>query len=220
MKRKKRDIREPERGAPGWMVTYGDLMTLLLVFFVMIATFSSIQLSKFKQAMGSLKGALGVLKAGQVTTESEQMQLTDAVKALRRFIELEDFGQTIRLEESPRGMIITISNPVLFDLGKAEIKPQVYPLLDKIASIAKDSWGQIKVEGHTDDLPISTPRFPSNWELSTSRAVNVLRYFIEEGGLEPERLSAVGYGEYHPLFPNDTEEHRARNRRVVIRIEY
>ncbi|MCD6170019.1 MAG: OmpA family protein [Candidatus Latescibacteria bacterium] len=228
-KRRKDKVTE-NQGSPAWMTTYSDLMTLLLVFFVMLVTFSSIELSKFRKAMGSLKGALGVLKAekmmikiGEVppprTSTEETMYLKKSTIELKRYIALEGLKEVVQLEESSRGLTITISNPVLFDLGKANLKPEVHPLLDKIGEMIKRSRVAVRVEGHTDNLPIRTPQFPSNWELSTTRAVNVLKYFIENCGVEPARLSAVGYGEYHPRVPNDTEVHRAQNRRVTIRIE-
>jgi len=231
MNEKRRKDKETEnQGSPAWMTTYSDLMTLLLVFFVMLVTFSSIELSKFRKAMGSLKGALGVLKAekmmikiGEVppprTSTEETMYLKKSTIELKRYIALEGLKEVVQLEESSRGLTITISNPVLFDLGKANLKPEVHPLLDKIGEMIKRSRVAVRVEGHTDNLPIRTPQFPSNWELSTTRAVNVLKYFIENCGVEPARLSAVGYGEYHPRVPNDTEVHRAQNRRVTIRIE-
>ncbi|HDN67388.1 MAG TPA: flagellar motor protein MotB [Firmicutes bacterium] len=229
--KKRKDKGTENQGSPAWMTTYSDLMTLLLVFFVMLVTFSSIELSKFRKAMGSLKGALGVLKAekmmikiGEVppprTSTEETMYLKKSTIDLKRYIALEGLKEVVQLEESSRGLTITISNPVLFDLGKANLKPEVRPLLDKIGEMIKRSRVAVRVEGHTDNLPIRTSQFPSNWELSTTRAVNVLKYFIENCGVEPARLSAVGYGEYHPRVPNDTEAHRAQNRRVTIRIEH
>ena len=228
--KKRKDKGTENQGSPAWMTTYSDLMTLLLVFFVMLVTFSSIELSKFRKAMGSLKGALGVLKAekmmikiGEVppprTSTEETMYLKKSTIDLKRYIALEGLKEVVQLEESSRGLTITISNPVLFDLGRANLKPEVRPLLDKIGEMIKRSRVAVRVEGHTDNLPIRTSQFPSNWELSTTRAVNVLKYFIENCGVEPARLSAVGYGEYHPRVPNDTEAHRAQNRRVTIRIE-
>lgn len=231
MNRKKQENKEAEnRGSPAWMTTYGDMMTLLLVFFVMLFAFSSIEITKFTKAIGSLKGALGVLKSEKMVIKigevpplraiAEATYLKKSTVELKRYVVLEGLSEVVQLEESPKGLTITISNPVLFDLGKANLKPEVRPLLDRIGEMIKRSRTTIRVEGHTDNLPISTPQFPSNWELSTTRAVNVLRYFVENCDVDPARLSAVGYGEYHPRAPNDTEAHRARNRRATIRLEY
>ncbi|HID95627.1 MAG TPA: flagellar motor protein MotB [Candidatus Latescibacteria bacterium] len=215
----------------GWTTTYGDLMTLLLTFFVLLFSFSVIELTKFRKAMGSLKGALGVLKAEESMikigetpyprmSSEEAMEMRKSVLDLKKYVRLEDYDKAIYIEETGKELIINISNPIMFDLGRADLKPEIRPLLDKIAAVIEYSKSNVKIEGHTDDLPIRTSRFPSNWELSTARAVNVLRYFVDKARIDPKRLSAVGYGQYHPLFPNDSEEHRARNRRAVIRIEY
>ena len=216
-------------GAPGWMVTYGDLMSLLLTFFVLIVSFSSIQHVKFQKALGSLKAALGVLpKEESVIFQREVImpQLADKsrkrikriARELQRIIEAKGLGNNVRLELTAKGILIRIASPVLFDLGKATIKPNAYPILDKVVEMTRVWPNKIRIEGHTDDLPIHTREFPSNWELSTARALSVLRYFLSKG-VEPKRLAAVGYGEYHPLVPNTSAENRAKNRRVEIYIE-
>jgi chemotaxis protein MotB len=112
--------------------------------------------------------------------------------------------------------MITLQDAILFHSGIAEINSRAYPTLDGIIANIKDMSHPIRIEGHTDDDPIHTGRYPSNWELSTARAVNVLKYFVDKGKTPPERLSAVGYGESRSVFPNDTPEHKAKNRRVEI----
>ena len=111
-----------------------------------------------------------------------------------------------------------LANPVLFGLGESELKPSAILVLHQVAVLLKDIPNAVLVEGHTDDKPISRGDFHSNWELSVARAFGVIRYFIEEENIPPQRLSAVGYGEYKPLYPNDTEENRAKNRRIEINI--
>jgi len=113
---------------------------------------------------------------------------------------------------------IMLADPVLFDLGESELKPFAIPVLHQVAGLLKDIPNAVVVEGHTDDRPIIGAKFRSNWELSAARAFSVIRYFIEEENIKPERLSALGYGEHRPLYPNDTEENRARNRRIEINI--
>ena len=120
------------------------------------------------------------------------------------------------LENVERGVVIHFTDRVLFDLGKAELKPEAKEVLQLVAQELKAWPNHIRVEGHTDNLPIRTAPYPSNWELSTARATEVLRYLIDVGGLAPERMSAAGYGEYRPIAPNDSEEGRAKNRRVDI----
>jgi len=225
--KKKKEEEGGGGGAPGWMVTYGDMMSLLLTFFVMLLSYSSTDIVKFKQAMGSLRGALGMLKSEQgvvnlpklmIGTRAEQQVETSSVR-LRKLIKQEHLEEAIHVERTDKGLLIRISNMVLFDLGKAEIKPDVHSILDKLVSIIAQWEGPIRVEGHTDDLPIHTAQFPSNWELSTARAVKVLRILIEKGGVNPKNLSAVGYGEHHPIVPNINARNRSKNRRVEIHLE-
>ncbi len=217
-------------GAPGWMVTYGDLMSLLLTFFVLIVSFSSIELIKFQKALGSLKGALGILpKQQSVIFQKEPIipQLSDykerrirkAAAELQELIKQQGIADKVKLEVTDKGILVRINTPILFELGKADLKPEAFPILNKIIDMTRDWPNEIRIEGHTDDLPIHTEKFPSNWELSTARALSVLKYFLRKGHIEPERLSAVGYGEYHPLVPNTSPQNRAKNRRVEIYIE-
>ncbi len=126
----------------------------------------------------------------------------------------------VKLETTDKGVVIRINSPILFDLGEADLKPQAFPILDKIVDLTKDWPNSIQIEGHTDDLPIHTAEFPSNWELSTARAMSVLRYFLRKGLIRPQRLSAAGYGQYHPLVPNSNPANRAKNRRVEIYVQY
>ena len=104
----------------------------------------------------------------------------------------------------------------MFDLGQADLKPEALEILDHLAEVLKQIPNPVRVEGHTDNWPINNERFPSNWELSTARATNVVRQLIEEHGLDPSSFRPRGYGEYRPLAPNDTEDNRALNRRVDI----
>jgi chemotaxis protein MotB len=212
------------------MVTYGDLMSLLLTFFVLLVSFSSIQESKFLQALGSLKGALGVLPKYESTvfrqyvlmpklSRRERVRVSMMMKKLQQALKEMKLDKKVKLNIKKDGILIRIDAPVLFDLGKANLKPEVYPVLDKIAELTQGWPNEIRIEGHTDNLPIHTAEFPSNWELSAARAISVLRYFVSRG-IPASRLAAVGYGEFHPLVPNTTPENRAKNRRVEIYIMY
>lgn len=122
----------------------------------------------------------------------------------------------IAVAYSSKGLVMRLSDHALFDAGVADISPQAIPLLRKIGAIIAETAHAVRIEGHTDDVPIRTPQYPSNWELSTARAVNVLRYFFETYRISRERLSAEGFGEYQPMVPNDSPLHRAKNRRVEI----
>jgi len=124
----------------------------------------------------------------------------------------------IKLQMMEKGLVITVVGDLLFDSGKAKIRTEAYPLLDKVSAILKDNMAQFNVgiEGHTDNVPIKHSGWKSNWELSTSRALSVLHYLVKDQGVSPERLSAIGYGEYRPVASNDSRDGRKQNRRVEI----
>ncbi|WP_258359717.1 OmpA family protein [Moorella sulfitireducens] len=229
--------KKAEEGAPAWMVTYSDLMTLLLVFFVLLFSFSVLSQQKFQQFIASYQG-IGILDGGVspvVETEPapfefpQDIDTPEAAAALARARELMETYQAVKnfLAESgleamvevryeEQGIALDIKERILFDSGKADLKPEAVRLLDKLAELLVRLPNEVRVEGYTDNRPIRTIQFPSNWELSTARAARVVRYFIEEHHLQPERFVAIGYGEYRPLYPNDTPEHMAENRRVVL----
>ncbi|MDO8488840.1 MAG: OmpA family protein [Candidatus Omnitrophota bacterium] len=124
----------------------------------------------------------------------------------------------IKLQMMEKGLVITVVGDLIFDSGKAKIRSEAYPLLGKVSSVLKDNMSQFSVgiEGHTDNVPIKQSGWKSNWELSTARALSVLHYLVADQGISPERLSAIGYGEYRPVASNDTQEGRKQNRRVEI----
>jgi chemotaxis protein MotB len=124
--------------------------------------------------------------------------------------------QEVELSLTKEGLIMRLSDHAVFDVGEALISPSALPLFNKIGAILRRTSYAVRIEGHTDNLPIKTAQYPSNWELSTARAVNVLRHFIETQDIPPQRLSAVGFGEYRPLASNDSPQQRAKNRRVEI----
>ncbi len=221
--------------APLWMLTYGDLVTQVLIFFVLLFTFSTIDAHKFEEAIASIQGSLGLLRGGRTLATEElveefrpppQVDFRDlaqmrAVQArLEATLEEAQLQDTVILRLEERGLVVRFSDQVLFDLGQADIKPEGRQTLDRIAPDLAAIPNQVRVEGHTDNWPINTPRFPSNWELSAARATNVVRYLIEVHGLSPERLSAAGYGEYRPIAPNDSDANRQRNRRVDVVIMF
>lgn len=206
-------------------------MTQILIFFALLFALSSVDIKKFDMYISSLQGSLGIIQGGQTLEKGEFIESGEVGQFLvsaeeqRQFERLEEDVRDIinknnlkgvQVELDERGLVIRFVEGVLFDSGKADLKKQARAVLDKIAPILKQSKRQIRVEGHTDNVPIHTRQFPSNWELSTARAVNVVRYFIEKHNLSPYTISAAGYGEYRPVAPNDTDKHRALNRRVDI----
>jgi len=219
----------PPAGAPLWMATFGDLMSLLLTFFILIVSFSSMQESKFQEAVGSLQGALGVLKAlpsipiheeimRREGRQDQAREISERVEQLAEAFAAIPEAEVVEVSRTERGLSIRIESQALFDLGRAEVREEARPVLDKVAEALAGLPHPIRIEGHTDDIPLTSGRFPSNWELSAARAAAVLRQ-IEGRGVDSRRLSAVGYGEWRPVVENDTDEHRQRNRRVEIFME-
>jgi chemotaxis protein MotB len=224
--RKKRE--EEEKKIASWMTTFLDTMMLLLTFFVLLMSMVTFEKIKLEQAAGSLKESFGVLRQGsktEVKKESvfKETQVVEEIQSTRKlmsglvnYIESVNLDNFISVIETDTGVSIRIMDTLLFDLGDASLKKTAYPILDRIAAIAKGAPYNIIVEGHTDDLAMRpNARFPSNWELSTARATNVVKYLIEKG-VNPKKLAAAGYAQYHPLVPNVNEENRAKNRRVEI----
>ncbi len=230
MARKKKDD-PPPPGAPGWMTTYGDMMSLLLTFFIMLVSMSTIEKIKFRQAAGSLQGALGIIPTNTVALQSKKLDAEKPLKRrtsraekkmrkkaqqLQQFIEANQQTQNFEITPTKNGVGIRITDPNFFETGKAELKQQSFAVLDKIADVLTTVDYPIRIEGHTDDIPIKNADFFSNWELSAGRALSILTYFQNVNQIDPKRLEAVGLGEFHPIVPNNTPENRAKNRRVEI----
>jgi chemotaxis protein MotB len=224
---RKRAEDEPKAGAPEWMATYGDMVTLLLCFFVLLFSFATLDVQKFRAISQSMSGALGVLDSGMTvsmeplinafpadspTEEVEEFQ--QLYEEMSEYVKENNLEQSITLRLDERGLLVRFMDDVLFDSGKADLTPRAREIINKVAEIIKANNRNVRVEGHTDNVPINTYRFPSNWELSTTRAVNVVKYLIEQNGIEPRRLSASGYADQHPVDDNGTKEGRQKNRRV------
>lgn len=226
MSRYQKREEEGPRGAPIWMTTYGDMVTLLLTFFVMLFAFSEIDKAKYDQIAESLRGALkgmpSVLErpAGEISVLEPSPMITPEFEglyeSLNELLDDEEVAGATDIYMDERGLVVSFKEELFFDIGSAEIKPAARDLLRRVGQILARGENQIRVEGHTCDLPIRTERFPSNWELSVGRATNVTRFLIDEAGVPPNRLAATGYAEFRPMVPNTSEENRAKNRRVDI----
>lgn len=155
-------------------------------------------------------------KIEELSTELDE--LTRAKQLLEQKLGQEINDKQIKLQMMEKGLVITVVGDLLFDSGKAAIRPEAYSLLEKVSSVLKDNMAQFNVgiEGHTDNVPIKASGWKSNWELSSARALSVLHYLVTDQGVSPERLSAIGYGEYRPVDSNDTKDGRGQNRRVEI----
>jgi len=230
LKNKKHKKEDDGGGSPAWMTTFGDMMTLLLVFFVLLSSFSSMDVEKFRGFISALQNQLGVLDGGQTITPDVNIDagnigedfaqapenIQQIMQELDNYIESNNLGDKVNVENKRKGLVISLTGEILYELGKADIREQGKEVLAIISNILIDIPNDIMIEGHTDDLPIRTDEFPSNWELSTARAVNVIKFLIEERNFNPARLSAAGYSEYRPVANNNTAEGRAKNRRVEV----
>jgi chemotaxis protein MotB len=173
----------------------------------------------------ALAGCTFVFQRGRRSDVRKIQELTEQVDELGRARKLlegklsqEIQDKQVKLDMMEKGLVITVVGDLLFDSGKAKIRSEAEPLLDKVASVLKENVPRLNVgiEGHTDDQPIKYSGWKSNWELSTARALSVLHYLVNEKGISPDRLSAIGYGEYRPVASNNTKESRQLNRRVEI----
>ncbi|NLE23929.1 MAG: OmpA family protein [Clostridiaceae bacterium] len=231
-KKKQEDV--SKSGSPGWMTTYSDLMSLLLTFFILLYSFSSLDAKKFQDVANALQAVLtgqsnitifdhsppaetSVDAPVAVPDEDEfEFEIQEVYDQVKEYLEKEGLDAQVSVTMNQKGILIDIKESVLFDLGKADIKQGSKVILDKLGQLIKTIDKDIVIEGHTDNLPINTFEFKSNWELSVIRAVNVLRYFVEVQGADPHRISATGYGEYQPIASNETDAGKAMNRRVNI----
>jgi chemotaxis protein MotB len=224
--RRKRKKDDGHENLERWLLTYADLITLLLAFFIVMYSMSRIDAKRFGKMAEALNG---VLKGGTTVftqlTEEEilkghgLLKLGD-LKMIQNHIE-ERFKNLQRPEEvqteiTERGLVVHIMESALFREGSATLEPRAMGIMDIIYEKMANLPNHIRIEGHTDDRPIQTPTYPSNWELSTARATSVVRYFIDNYGMAPDRVSALGYGEFRPVRPNNSIENRAQNRRVDI----
>jgi chemotaxis protein MotB len=229
-KKKRRSGSKKSEGSSGgkWEIVYSGFVLILLCFFIMLSSFSSMEEAKVMQFVKSFVNAVSILPRG-VKFESGLAVVPDAAelvdsrselaKLFQTFDELADefhMGNGINLAITREGLVMRMSEHTLFGLGSADIEAEALPLLQKVGAIISKTAYLIRIEGHTDNLPVHTERYPSNWELSTARAVNVLRYFIKNHNVDSRRLAAEGLSEFHPLFANDTPQNRAKNRRVEI----
>jgi chemotaxis protein MotB len=238
------DIQSPilEEGAPAWVVTFGDLMSLLLCFFVLLLSFSEMDKAKYKEVSGSLAKAFGVqrkMKAFEapkgikmISRDFDQeliparpreefiaMQQREKIgMALRKEVEtrFRDLQNLIQVEVGEKEVTIRLMGETAFDSGKADIKAQMVPLLLKIGSVLADGKGEVIVAGHTDNVPVHGGPYGSNLKLSIARAATVAEFLLAKSAIPASRVSTMGFGKYRPIETNDTDEGRKRNRRVEI----
>ncbi len=262
-------------GLPAWVMTFADLMSLLMCFFVLLLSFSEMDVNKYKQIAGSLKEAFGVQKVERVKgiprginviarefspgrpdptplkvifqhtrqnlldylqldkekgnqkdekelrqrdphEEARKKRFEQAALKIEAALKEEIKKGAVEIERAGDRVVIRIREHASFASGKADLKPEIVPILKRIGRILRETNGKIVVAGHTDNIPIRTRRFRSNWELSAARAVSVVHTLQYSANLDPRRFAVEGRGDTQPLAPNDSPGNRARNRRVEI----
>src|SRR3954468_16244530 len=223
--------------AERWLLTYADLITLLMVFFVVLYSMSTADADKFKKISAALSQAFsvevmqGTPDAGlmdgiskpeapidDLITEGEVPQVQRLKTKIDALLDGSSQSPDVTVGTDREGLVIRLSGSYLFDSGRAELKPNSLAVLDTIANEVRALPNDIRVDGHTDSTPIDSPRYPTNWELSTARALAVTRYLTESDAIRAGRVMAAGFGEFRPIASNDTREGRAQNRRVEIHV--
>jgi chemotaxis protein MotB len=208
-----------------WLLTYADLITLLLGLFVILYAMSNIDATKYTALVNAFGDVFGETPVGRGpgiaggiqppinVMQSDRNRIDNEIReALQNHAE----SGGITISNNARGVTIHIAEGLLFESGSADLKPSSAAALDTIAGVLARFPNDVRVEGHTDNVPISTAAFPSNWHLSVARALNTAYYLVQKHGLNQERVGVVGYSEFHPLVANTSVENRARNRRVDI----
>lgn len=220
---------EPPHSAPGWVVTFADLMSLLLGFFVLLLSASSTQVAKFEAVSGSLKQALGMRSELSLSDQAERNALIAGLRSQMAEQNTESPAQLVQeLQElltelggrgrgiatlTSEGMVLNISGDLMFASGEATLSPEAMQVLDRIGDYALQTGRPLDVIGHTDNVPISTALYPSNWELSAARAGSAVRYLAERR-VDARRMRAIGRASTQPVESNSTPEGRSLNRRV------
>ncbi len=217
-----------EEGLPLWMATFSDLMTLLLCFFVLLLSFANMDIVKFKETVGSLKDAFGVqrkrddfrqvalaptqFERKELELKKEDRQIMEMVVSIKNSLD-QNSEEKIQVSPDDKGVLLRVDSGVLFASGSAKLKPGAEKILKHIVNILKKQNYNVVVRGHTDNIPIRSGVYPSNWELSAARAAATLRYLAGQG-ISTSRMKAVGYADTRPIVPNNTKANRGLNRRV------
>lgn len=246
---KRREIRKRnDKGTPKWMVTYSDMVTLILVFFILLFSMSQIDLYKFKAISESFQNRM-ILDFSTsavpmdnptelindeeidemsnefempsqnndvIDQEDEEDPLDGLLEDVEFYLDEHNLNEVITANRTERGVVLVLQDSIFFETGEVDILQEGESFLQEIGNLLMEIPNEVKVEGHTDNRPMSSFRYPSNWELSGGRASSVVRYLIEEFSIDESRFSIAGYGDTRPRVPNDTEENMRENRRVEI----
>ena len=235
MSRKAPEIPKPD-SHERWIVTYADMLTLLFALFVVLWSMSDPNATKLKQVrtsldrafnVGVLTGATGASpifdSGGGLTpsiTEIKGRDLAAISKVVGNFSKVNGLDSRIQIRSDADAITISLSDNLLFDSGSATLRPGSQAVLNQVSTALASMPNEIRIEGHTDNVPVNSPDFATNWELSAARASTVLRFLTESAGLGGKKLFIAGYADTHPVATNDTPEGRALNRRADIVVVY
>lgn len=230
-------------GSERWLVSYADFITLLMVLFVVLYSMSQIDIQRYKQLANSLRSAFlgaaerivdpGIDQSGGFGENKDQsaapiiipgipkipVNSQEVAGQLTELLSASHLGGVVSVQNNIEGVLISLSEQLLFAPGTAELQSEAYVVLNTIAHMLQAVDNEIRIIGHTDDTPPKDGRYKSNWELSLARAMVIAKY-LESQGVSPDRLFVAGRGEYKPIFPNDTPEHRTLNSRADIIVVY
>lgn len=232
MARKRRKKDSENKGGAGWMASFADTMTLLMTFFILLYSMASVEEEKMIAMANALQNVLQGKKSDAIfdynlsngeapiiSADEKGVERNESVytyEELKKYIEGNNLGTLMTVEKTEEGVELQLSDSILFPSGTADLLNESKTILNKVAELILNSKADIVIAGHTDNRPIKSDKFPSNWELSVQRAVNVVKYFTEGKGITSSRFSAMGYGEHRPIGDNSTEDGQRANRRVSI----
>lgn len=213
-----------------WLMTYADFITLMMIFFIVLYTFTpGVEKNKFEAIIGAFQGKRGVLRYQSVFSDEQldiEIQRAKNWDEFEKYIEAEDLSEEVQVDLMSDGIRITLGESVTFDTYSAELKDRATKILKKIGKNLKnytaEDLKEIEIQGHTDNRPVKKPAtlYQSNWELGAARATSVLDFFVDKTKIEPKHLKASTYGPFRPRVSNETKKGRKRNRRVEIYIRY
>jgi chemotaxis protein MotB len=228
-KKQEEEVENSER----WMLTYLDMITLLFVLFVVLYSMANVNMSKFKALASSMSMAFGSGGKNLITSNGgggngidsqstafinvrENNEFKSMVKLVKEYAAKQGISKKLDAKITERGLVVNLADSLLFESGSAGLSTKAQEILDRLADIIFATKKQIRVEGHTDNMPIHNAQYQSNWQLSTDRATNVIMYWISKYPDQASNLSAAGYGEFKPIASNGTPEGRTLNRRVDL----
>ncbi|GAA0708998.1 OmpA family protein [Paraclostridium ghonii] len=226
-RRNRRRGKDDDVSTSSWMDTYADTITLLLAFFILLYSISAVDSQKLSELSKALQSSLGGnasienvenINDLKVQVNDKILEKEDLAEKVNKAVQENNLQDVVKVREEDRGVVLQLDENILYDLGKSDLKDTSIKALDTITKLVKDMDNDVLVEGHTDNVPIHNSEYASNWELSTARAVSVVRYFVETKDVQPTRFAVKGYAEFRPLVDNSTPENRSTNRRVDILI--